>query len=72
MGVQIQQDFLYEGNCPSCGSGFYIKLIGYEYPVGALDNQDEEYQGCMSSPHPELSLAVRASNPFRSESAGSI
>jgi len=46
MGVQTQHDYLFEGTCPGCGSEFYIKLIGYEYPVGALDGRSEEHQGC--------------------------
>lgn len=46
MGQSIAHDFAFDGQCRYCGNSFSVKIIGYEYPVGALEFQDKETHGC--------------------------
>ena len=46
MGDRVQHEFVGEIECDNCGEKLFFKLCGYEYPVGALEYQDVETNGC--------------------------
>lgn len=56
MGVRVQHDFAFEGNCMQCGNDLFFKIIGYEYPVGAIDYQDHESSGCTVENAPAIEI----------------
>ena len=47
MGERIEHDRYGELECDRCGNPMSFKLIGYEYPPGALDYSKHVSKGCM-------------------------
>lgn len=50
-------EFAYEGiiydNCPNCGNEIEVNLYVWEYPVGAVNYQEEECSGAIMIQGPE-------------------
>ncbi len=56
MGAEIEHDFTGEFECKKCGSWMSIKIIGYEYPEGALNDVNTETRGCVFLENPEIGI----------------
>ena len=47
MGPEIEWDFHGDFNCEQCGHLMECRIMGYEYPEGALNSWDKEVSGCV-------------------------
>lgn len=56
MGMRQQHNFSFSGSCMQCNNAFYFMIIGYEYPVGAIEYQDSECKGCTFVYKPRVEL----------------
>lgn len=45
MGAEYQYEGIVEDNCPKCDNSIYINLSVWEYPEGAINDQDEIIEG---------------------------
>ena len=58
MGDEFEHDFTCDIECKKCGNLMSIKIIGYEYPEGALNAQDAETSGCELAEEPVLDFKM--------------
>lgn len=54
MGPRVQHTFDFYGKCAKCGNDMSFRIIGYEYPVGALEYQDKASNGCSLESVPRI------------------
>jgi len=47
MGEEIGYEGIIHDNCPNCGNEIKVNLLVWEYPVGAINYQEEECEGAV-------------------------
>ena len=53
MGTEVYYSSLIEDECPKCGNDIKIDLEVWEYPLGAVEHQQELYDGVEIIQRPE-------------------
>lgn len=53
MGTKVYYSSVIEDECPKCGNDIKINLEVWEYPLGAVEHQQEFYDGVEMIRHPE-------------------
>lgn len=56
MGYETQYIWEYEFNCDKCNNELKITIEGYEYPVGILNYQEFNVEGCLIVDEPSLEI----------------
>ncbi|MES2619199.1 MAG: hypothetical protein V4613_15080 [Bacteroidota bacterium] len=56
MGYEIQYIWEYEFNCDKCNNDLHITIEGYEYPVGILNYEEFNSEGCSIIEEPSLEI----------------
>jgi restriction system protein len=56
MGYEIQYTWDYEFNCDKCKNELKITIEAYEYPVGILNYQEINAEGCNIIDEPSLEI----------------
>lgn len=56
MGDEVEYIFSGETNCINCGAVLSYIVRGYEYPVGCLNYEDYESEGCIFLQEPSLDV----------------
>lgn len=56
MGAEIEYNFTGECCCENCGNDMHFIVKAYEYPVGALNYEDYESQGCTFVQEPSIEV----------------
>lgn len=56
MGYETQYTWEYEFNCDKCNNELKIIIEGYEYPVGILNYQEFNVEGCLIVDEPSLEI----------------
>ena len=53
MGEEFEFEGIMEDKCPNCGNDIHLNLSVWEYPVGAVNYQEEECYGGVIVEGPE-------------------
>ena len=53
MGAELAYEGIVYDNCPNCGNEIEVNLYVWEYPVGAVNYQEEECNGAIIIEGPE-------------------
>lgn len=56
MGTATEYDFVGESVCYNCGNRMCYTVKGYEYPVGCLNYEDYESEGCLFIQEPSVEV----------------
>ncbi|KJS05466.1 MAG: hypothetical protein VR77_08455 [Flavobacteriales bacterium BRH_c54] len=56
MGYETQYIWEHEFNCDKCNNDLKITIEGYEYPVGILNYQEFNSEGCLIVNEPSLEI----------------
>lgn len=56
MGYETQYTWEFEFNCDKCNNELKITIEGYEYPVGILNYQEFNTEGCIIIEEPALEI----------------
>lgn len=56
MGDEVEYNFVGEHRCEECGNSMEYTVKAYEYPVGALNYEDYESNGCTFVQEPSITV----------------
>lgn len=59
MGAEFEHTFVGEEQCDECDNRMSFRVMGYEYPEGAYNNQQKESKGCSFISEPVVDIVYR-------------